>query len=611
MKGIKSKYLLYTFPVVYILIDVLLRSTLLKLYSIKQIGFYILSIAVFFLFYLVSCAILNRIRKRKFLFHLLLLGFCIYLVGSIIGSYIFYYFNGFYPNYYTIEYFKNEPTSAFVLLKDTIKMQDIVMFFLGFIALFWWFKRLHQREIVWSKPKLLAPILVLYFGLVTFLIVKVKKYDQCYIVDTNFSSVIVRHIVNYESNRQFKGKGLENRTPYLLPKFKEEKDFNVLVIVLESLRNQNLQVYGYHRKTTPNLAKLKKEEKEGLFIFKHPYTVSSTTMLAVPSVLTGIGPFQDKEIFYSQPFLWDFGNMLNYRTFFVSSHSLKWYRFDRFYSTARLNHIWYKERSGKPFFNDLGIDDQYTIAHLKKMINLSSKRNFFGVVQLNSTHYPYKIPQNKAKWSGAFVDEYDNSILYQDYVLGQLFDDLKRTGKLKNTVIVIASDHGESLKDHNNIGHVDSYYAETISVPLMIYLPKSVRKKLNLTQFKKNLTATTSTIDIAPTLMELMGLSEKKELAKIKANYTGFSLFQAIPKNRKIITMNNNETAKFKVGISVIGDGLHYIHRMNIVPNRAELYNIKKDPKESKNILQNYPSKKLKSYLSCMEQYEICKKYLP
>ena len=113
-----SKVLLFIFPLLYTLVDVILRSSLLELYSKKQVGFYLLSIVVSWLFYLISMAILQRFRKRKVLFILLLSGFCLYLVASIIGSYIFYYFNGFYPNYYTIEYFKNEPTSAFVLLKD-------------------------------------------------------------------------------------------------------------------------------------------------------------------------------------------------------------------------------------------------------------------------------------------------------------------------------------------------------------------------------------------------------------------------------------------------------------------------------------------------------------
>ena len=50
---------------------------------------------------------------------------------------------------------------------------------------------------------------------------------------------------------------------------------------------------------------------------------------------------------------------------------------------------------------------------------------------------------------------------------------------------------------------------------------------------------------------------------------------------------------------------------MNIVPNRAELYAIRKDKKEAKNILSNYSKKKLNGFLKCLEPYEICKKYLP
>lgn len=602
---------IFLFPIIYLVADLSVRFELLQLYSPWQLLFYGISCVVSALLFIICILVLNKLKNNKTLYYSLLILFTFYLVFSILGSYIFFYFNGFYPNYYTYEYFKNEPLSAVVLFKDSVKLLDISLFLACYSIIFFVIGKLSSSLIVWNSRRRISYLLILFVGLFTVLVVKVKKYDQCLIVDINFSAAVNRHLFDWESQRTFKGKGLEERTIYPLQKTNEKRDFNVLVVVFESLRKQNLEVYGYQRETTPNIKRFQQEHQNEFFVFKHPYTVSSTTMLAVPAVLTGIAPYQSSTIFYSQPILWDYGNMLNYKTFFISSQSLKWYRFDRFYEKEKLNHFWYKEKSAFPFFNDLGIDDVHTIDHLNDYISAKDKKPFFGVVQLNATHYPYNVPVNFKKWKGTFLDEYDNSILYQDFVIGKLFKELKRTGKLDNTVIIFTSDHGESVKDHNNIGHVDSYYAETISVPLMLYLPKALAKNYDVKTLRTNLLKTTSNIDIAPTIIELLGLQKNKEVKAISKNYSGQSLFQPISKNRSIIIMNNNEIAHFKVGISLICNNYHYLYRTNIVPNKEEVYDIKKDKHELKNLIKVLSKKQLYSLLKAFKKYPICLKYVP
>lgn len=541
----------------------------------------------------------------------MLVIFCLSLVLSILGSYVFFYFNGFFPNYYTYAYFKNEPQSAFFLLKDTIKIQDIVIFMLIFSVLFWYFRKISKGIITWNSNMKIIFGVVSFICLFSLMVVKVKKYDQCLMVDTNFYAAVTSQIIHWDKDRNYKGEGLGYRFPFKMKKATDNKDFNIIVVVLESMRKQNLGVYGYYRNTTPYLRAFQKSHPEEFFVFEHPYTVSTTTMLAVPAILTGIAPYQTPEVFYKQPIIWDYSRILNYNTFFLSSQNMNWYRFDRYYSKEKLDHYWSQEKSHHPFFNDLGIDDKYTINHLDSLINIQDENPFFGVVQLNSTHYPYTVSPPFLKWKGTYVDDYDNAILYQDHVLNKMMKQLKRSGKLENTVVIFTSDHGESLKDHNNIGHVDSYYAETISVPLMVYLPKSISSKMNMKSFKKNLAQTTSNIDIAPTIIELLGLEKHDDVKKVSKNFTGQSLFKPISDNRTLITMNNNEVVHFKVGLSLIKNNLHYIYRMNIVPNRAELYDIKKDKKEAKNLI-NYISKvRLNKLLSYFQEYEICKKYLP
>lgn len=599
------------FPIVYLLIDLGVRIQLIQLYSFWQLVFYAISVVTSIVLFLTVILFLNKIREKRFLYNGLLLFFCFYFVVTILGSYIFFYFNGFFPNYYTYAYFKNEPQSAFFLLKDTVKLQDIMMFLVSFSLVYLYMRNLTQKEIRWNSRIVLLIASSCYIGIFSFLVVKIKKYDQCLLVDTNFSAAVSSQLFNWDPQRKYKGVGLGYRSPFKLSEIGKKRDFNVLVIVMESMRKQNLKVYGYSRNTTPNLSAFQKEHPEEFFVFQHPYTVSTTTMLAVPAILTGIAPYQSPEIFYKQPILWEYSNMMNYRSFFISSQSLNWYRFDRFYANEELDHFWCQEKSNYPYFNDLGIDDKYTISHLDSLINEKNPDPFFGVVQLNSTHYPYTVPKQFLKWQGSYLDDYDNSILYQDHVLKELFAQLKKSDKLKNTVIVITSDHGESLKDHNNIGHVDSYYAETISVPLMLYLPDEINSKLNRKVLSRNLSRTTSNIDIAPTLLEIMGIEHEPQVKLIAQNFTGQSLFKLIPKDRTLITMNNNEIVKFKVGLSIIRDNLHYIYRTNIVPSRQELYDIKKDKRESSNFIDRIPKVRLLNLLNCFRKYPVCIDYLP
>jgi glucan phosphoethanolaminetransferase (alkaline phosphatase superfamily) len=609
-KSLKNRFWLFFFPLVYLVSDVTLRFSLLQLYSFKQLIFYVLSVIYFIVFYFIISQIIQIVSTRKWLYYTLICLCSIYFSTAILGSYTFYLFNGFFPNFYTYEYLKNEPLSAFVLLKDSINTRDFFLFVIGVLSISFLIYQNTKRYILTIKTKQFIYLSISSFALFILLVINVKKYDQCYIVDTNFLAAWTSHLIDIDGKKEYKGRGLEFRTPTLLDKTKNERDFNVLVVICESLRKHNLNFYGYHRNTTPYLSTLKKNYPENLYIFEKPYTVSTTTMLAVPAVITGIAPYQSKTAFYSQPTLWDLAETVNYNTFMISSHSFKWYRFDRFYAIKHPDHLWSKDHSPYPFYNDLGINDIYTINHVISHVEKHKKTPFFGVIQLNGTHYPYKVPGSFEKWSGSFVDTYDNAIYYEDYVIHKLINYLTKTKQLDNTVIFFTSDHGESLKDHNNIGHVDSYYAETISVPLFAFIPDKIKQRIPLSQFKKNRMQIVSTIDIAPTIVDLLEINQLEKVQNIRKKYSGYSLFRPIPKNRSIITMSNNEIARFNVGVSLIQNQYHFIHRLNIVPHRDELYTIQKDPKETKNRIQFIPKKQLNRLLDEIKKYPVSKRYL-
>ncbi len=597
-------------PLIFISIDLISRFPLFYLYNQWQLLFYFISVVVSISFFIILVLLLSKLKKTKILFNSSIFFLSIFLLIAFLGSYVFYSFNGFFPNFYSLLYFRTEPESTFLLLKDSVKTKDIVYFCLIEIPVFIYLRYLcfQNYSMILNRNIFLAfsRLLVVYF----FLFVYHNKFDQCLIVDVNFAINLQRHLVDNTDHMTFSGKGHSVRNPILLTKMKKKSQFNVLVIVFESMRKDRLQAYNYSRETTPNLEKFRLEHENEFHVFKRPYTVSTTTMLAVPAILTGIGSHQAKELVYSQPLLWEYAKMLNYETFFMSSHSMQWYRFYNYYQKNKPNHFWTKETSGKPFFNDLGIDDKFTVDHLNEQIKLHKKKYFFGVIQLNSTHYPYNIPSKYKKWKDNFSDSYDNAVLYQDAVLKELWETLKRENKLENTVIFFVSDHAESLKDHSNIGHVDSYYSETVSIPLMVYLPEKIAKNYKLKNFLGNKNKITSNIDIAPTIIDLLKIDNNQEIKPLLYNFDGFSLFRKIPKNREVITMNNNDIARFKIGVSLIKGDLHYLWRINVVPNREELYNIKSDPKETKNLISNYSKSKLEFLKRNMRKHLICRKFL-
>ena len=83
-------------------------------------------------------------------------------------------------------------------------------------------------------------------------------------------------------------------------------------------------------------------------------------------------------------------------------------------------------------------------------------------------------------------DFYDDSILSFDQYVGQLFDHLSKSGKLKNTVVIVYSDHGHQWTVHQR-------------VPLIFWFPDGA----NAGKIEENV----QNIDIAPTILDYLGLN--------------------------------------------------------------------------------------------------------
>jgi arylsulfatase A-like enzyme len=94
---------------------------------------------------------------------------------------------------------------------------------------------------------------------------------------------------------------------------------------------------------------------------------------------------------------------------------------------------------------------------------------------------------------------YETGVEYLDEALGGLFEALRSSGVWDNLLIVVTSDHGEEFNDHGGFSH-NTLHEEIVRVPLFIKWP---RGEMAGTRSEEP----TSSIDLAPTLLEYVGLA--------------------------------------------------------------------------------------------------------
>jgi len=129
-------------------------------------------------------------------------------------------------------------------------------------------------------------------------------------------------------------------------------------------------------------------------------------------------------------------------------------------------------------------------------------RPLFLWVHLFDPHRVWKAP---APWRDRH-DPYRAEISFADAQTARLFDQLAGLGRLRRSLIVITSDHGEALGEHGEISHSYFAYDSTLRVPLLLWA--GARTGISLAPGER-IDGPVSLVDLAPTLRALSGLSER------------------------------------------------------------------------------------------------------
>lgn len=298
-------------------------------------------------------------------------------------------------------------------------------------------------------------------------------------------------------------------TPEPAPTFTPPK--HLIVISIDTLRADHLGCYGYDKPTSPRIDAL---AKEGV-VFERHYTCYPLTLPAHLTQLTGVSTLGHRvrdNLYHSLPGeLQTLPEAMKAQGFktgaFVSAHTMKAgsglergfeVYDDKDVRTVEPGRLTVRERKAPE-----------TLKLAGDWIAGQGGDRMFCYIHLFDPHAPYEPhPDAGAQFHGDNNARYDGEIAYTDRELGYFLSRLEEMGILKDAMVVITSDHGEGLGEHNELTHGYYCYDTTTHVPLIISGAPGVKAGTRVPGVVRN-------YDLAPTLVDLMGLDARDFLKQM------------------------------------------------------------------------------------------------
>jgi arylsulfatase A-like enzyme len=281
-------------------------------------------------------------------------------------------------------------------------------------------------------------------------------------------------------------------------------DLNVLFIMIDTLRADRLGSYGYERDTSPTLDRLASSGVR----FARQLAQSSWTKTSMASLWTGLVPvrtgvtrfdhvLRDEALLPAEVLRGaGFRTVGLYRNGWVAPTFGFDQGFDVYQRPLGLP-LPPNIKRQNPTLSEHGSDEGLVSSALE-FLRLQGDERWFLYLHMMDVH-EYLYDEESALFGLAYSDIYDNSIRWTDGVLEVLLAHLAELGHLDDTLIVIASDHGEAFGERGFEGHARRVYRETTEVPLILSFPFRLDPGIVVE-------TRTSNIDIWPTVLDLLGL---------------------------------------------------------------------------------------------------------
>lgn len=381
--------------------------------------------------------------------------------------------------------------------------------------------------------------------------------------------------------------------------------FDVLIVVLDSLRVDAVGAYGNERQTTPNLDALAADPDAA--VFRRHYAPAAWTKPSTASLFTGVHPSghgvlepprkkkddADWSSATTQALGADFLTLAEvyqragFSTFGVvkSRHLVPEYGFAQGFDEYRTP-------------EDLKSDAE----RVRETLRLAgaSRGRFFGYLHLSAAHLPWRAKDRDAEFMERHGFPYDEAarreagidfasaelqngvnrkgvrlepddvrflrLVYEATVarmdretVAALVAGLRERGRYDTTLLIVTADHGAELYEHQGYSHGHALWEQVVHVPLIVKFPRGRRPA----ELSGERTDVTSTVDLYPSLLRAIGVPTAAR---------GRDLFRGESPNFAFAEIRGGH-ALVRGGFKLIADG-----------EDEHMYDLRQDPGEASDV---------------------------
>jgi len=379
-----------------------------------------------------------------------------------------------------------------------------------------------------------------------------------------------------------------------IARLRERGDLNVLFILIDTLRAERLGSYGYERNTSPLLDRL---AHSGVRFERH-LAQSSWTKSSMASLWTGLYPARTGITRYDHV-LPDAARMpaeilreAGFQT--VGLYRNGWVEPEfgfgqgfEVYQHPIPKPLPPTVRRENPTLSEKGSDES-AIEAAREFLRVGGQQRWFLYLHLMDLH-EYVYDAESALFGASYSDIYDNSIRWTDGTIELLLESLSASGYLENTLVAVASDHGEAFLERGFEGHAREVYRESTEVPFLLSFPFRLEPGIVVE-------ARTRNVDVWPTIFDLLGLEPPQEIdGRSRLPDILSSLSEGGPDGAGRTAIVDLDQSWGRRGsdplpaIAVVEDTFRYVRAERPEGRREELFDARDDPRELHDLADEQP----------------------
>jgi len=299
-------------------------------------------------------------------------------------------------------------------------------------------------------------------------------------------------------------KSFVKNSPVIATLNQKDQQQTYLIIIGESLSRKHMGLYGYHRNTTPEFSMLSNESPDELMVQTNTISTHVQTQPSLRHTLTQVDTGNKLSVAKALSMI-DIANKAGFKTWWISNQQPL---------RSTISAIAHMADETQYISNDYhGVQvrrfDGLMQPYVEKALNDDATHKII-FVHLMGSHLQYKnrYPEEFAKFTDnnvkgyeenlssskiEYINSYDNSVLYTDFVVANMIKSLKTASKNKNQIAaaLFLADHGEEIFDSKNfVGHgPDTLTPTMVEIPFVVWTSEQYRqfRPAHISAMKENI----------------------------------------------------------------------------------------------------------------------------